>query len=95
MWKKLAKKLLENKVDANNPVLNMILYCTNFEKEHEESIENGIKDQETAEKALTKKTNGERLEPWQAQAINIIKKKLTDVFFWILNTFNFLSLHSV
>ena len=74
MWKKLAKKLLENKVDANNPVLNMILYCTNFEKEHEESIENGIKDQETAEKALTKKTNGERLEPSEAQAIHRIKK---------------------
>jgi hypothetical protein len=45
MWKILTKKLTENKVDANNPLLNMILYCTNFEKEHEESIENGIKDQ--------------------------------------------------
>lgn len=65
----------------------MILYCTNFEKEHEESIENGIKDQETAEKALTKKTNGERLEPpiqpsagREAQAIHRIKKNFSDVF---------------
>lgn len=72
--------MLENKVDANNPVLNMILYCTNFEKEHEESIESGIKDQETAEKALTKKTNGERLEPSEAQAIHRIKKNFSDVF---------------
>lgn len=72
--------MLENKVDANNPLLNLILYCTNFEKEHEESIENGIKDQKTAEKAVTKKTNGERLEPYEAQAIHRIKKNFSDVF---------------
>lgn len=72
--------MLENKVDANNPVLNMILYYTNFEKEHEESIKNGIKDQETAEKALTKKTDGERLEPSEAQAIHRIKKNFSHVF---------------
>jgi hypothetical protein len=71
---------MENKVDANNPLLNIILYCANFEKEHQESIENGIKDQKTAEKVVTKKTNGERLEPFEAQAIHRIKKNFADVF---------------
>ena len=58
MWKILARKLIENKTDANNPFLNFIIYCTNFEKQHEESLENGIKDQSTAIKALTKKQMG-------------------------------------
>ena len=72
--------MIQNKVDANNPFLNLIIYCTDFKKQHEESLENAIKDQQTAEKALTKKTNGERLEPSEAQAIHSIKKNYSDVF---------------
>lgn len=72
--------MIQKKVDANSPFLNLIIYCTDFEKQHEESLENAIKDQQTAEKALTKKTIGERLEPSEAQAIHRIKKNYSDVF---------------